>query len=541
MNDLSKISASHLRASPSFMFGNLPLRKLSTIGNQRSRESTQRQYGLVSKATSLGWPSQQIVVLDEDLGVSGSGIVERSGFARLTAKVALGHVGIVLGLEVSRLARNNADWYRLLDLCGITSTLIGHADGIYDAASYNDRLLLGLKGTMSEAELHVLRARLLGGIRNKAARGKLRRNLPVGFEWGERDGEVRFHPDEAVRVAIHAVFARFNELGSARRVWLWFRSEGLLFPMRRHYGDQIQWIDPSYIAIYHVLTNPVYAGAYAYGKSRFEVTLDASGARKKHVRKLPQSQWAVFIPDHHEGYIDRATYEANRNGRGLYCMNIGAAHVDEAAARATLTALEPIGVKAAIAAAERLEADYDGALSQWRLAVERANYEAQRAERRCRAVDAENRLVARGLEVEWEKCLRELDIARAELQRREALRPRTLSCSERECLLALGSDLDKVWQAPTTLARDKKELLRTVLEEVIITVDKQQRRAQIALAWRRSHGGYPRLAASAGRGAHRRGHDRTGSSSGRALPRRNHRGHSQSSGAQDRLWPSLHG
>jgi DNA invertase Pin-like site-specific DNA recombinase/predicted DNA-binding transcriptional regulator AlpA len=539
MNELSKISASHLRRAAIVY-----VRQSTSAQVEYNRESTQRQYGLVSKATSLGWPSQQIVVLDEDLGVSGSGIVERSGFARLTAEVALGHVGIVLGLEVSRLARNNADWYRLLDLCGITSTLIGDADGIYDAASYNDRLLLGLKGTMSEAELHVLRARLLGGIRNKAARGELRRNLPVGFEWGERDGEVRFHPDEAVRVAIHAVFARFNELGSARRVWLWFRSEGLLFPMRRHYGDPIQWIDPSYIAIYHVLTNPVYAGAYAYGKSRFEVTLDASGARKQHVRKLPQSQWAVFIPDHHEGYIDRATYEANReriaanthprphqpgsgamregsallqglavcghcgrklrthytgrtaspgyhcageniaNGRGVYCMNIGATHVDEAAARATLTALEPIGVKAAVAAAERLEADYDGALTQWRLAVERTNYEAQRAERRYRAVDAENRLVARGLEVEWEKCLRERDIAKAELQRREALRPRTLSSNERERLLALGSDLHKVWQAPTTLARDKKELLRTVLEEVIITVDKQQRRAQIALRWR---------------------------------------------------------
>ena len=183
MNELSKISASHLRRAAIVY-----VRQSTSAQVEYNRESTQRQYGLVSKATSLGWPSQQIVVLDEDLGVSGSGIVERSGFARLTAEVALGHVGIVLGLEVSRLARNNADWYRLLDLCGITSTLIGDADGIYDAASYNDRLLLGLKGTMSEAELHVLRARLLGGIRNKAARGELRRNLPVGFEWGERDG-----------------------------------------------------------------------------------------------------------------------------------------------------------------------------------------------------------------------------------------------------------------------------------------------------------------------------------------------------------------
>ena len=178
MNELSKISASHLRRAAIVY-----VRQSTSAQVEYDRKSTQRQYGLVSKATSLGWPSQQIVVLDEDLGVSGSGIVARSGFARLTAEVALGHVGIVLGLEVSRLARNNADWYRLLDLCGITSTLIGDADGIYDAASYNDRLLLGLKGTMSEAELHVLRARLLGGIRNKAARGPWPAGVTSARSW----------------------------------------------------------------------------------------------------------------------------------------------------------------------------------------------------------------------------------------------------------------------------------------------------------------------------------------------------------------------
>ena len=539
MNDLAKIGASHLTRA-AFVY----LRQSTPAQVENNRESTLRQYALVSKATSLGWPTEQVVLLDEDLGVSGSGIVERSGFARLTAEVALGHVGIVLGLEVSRLARNNADWYRLLDLCGITNTLIGDGDGIYDAANYNDRLLLGLKGTMSEAELHILRARLLGGIRNKAARGELRRGLPVGFVWGDEDGEIRFDPNEAVCAAIRAVFARFSEFGSARRVWLWFRSESLSFPLRRHYGHEIQWITPTYIAIYHVLTNPVYAGAYTYGKTRREVTLDASGTRKKRARKLPQSQWAVFIPNHHEGYIDWTTYEANRtriasnthprphqpgsgavregdallqglavcghcgrklrthytgrtsspgyhcageniaNGRGVYCLNIGGTQVDEAVACAMLTALEPLGVKAAIAAAERLEADRHSALAQWRLAVERASYEAQRAERRYRAVDAENRLVARGLEMEWEKCLRELDRAKSELQRREALQPITLSDSERKRLLALGSDLNRVWDTATTSPRDKKELLRTVLEEVIVAVEKPQRRIQLTLRWR---------------------------------------------------------
>src|SRR3954471_13712113 len=206
----------------------------STPGQtERNIESTDRQYALVERAVELGWSRRAVEVIDEDLGVSGAAGAARSGFARLTADVALGRVGIVFGLEVSRLARLNADWYRLLDLAGITDTLIADSDGVYHPAAFNDRLVLGLKGTMSEAELHVLRARLEGGIRNKAARGELRRGLPAGLVWGDEDGEVRFHPDEAVRTAIHQVFTRFAETGSARRVWLWFRSEELQFPLQR--------------------------------------------------------------------------------------------------------------------------------------------------------------------------------------------------------------------------------------------------------------------------------------------------------------------
>ena len=222
MNERAKITASHL-ARQAIVY----LRQSSTAQVEHNRESTDRQYALAAKARELGWPDDRITVIDEDLGLSGSGFVARSGFARLTAEVALSHVGLVLGLEVSRLARNNADWHRLIDLGGLTDPLIGDADGIYHPALFNDRLLLGLKGTMSEAELHVLRARLNGGIRNKAARGELRRGLPVGFVWGDADGEIRFHPDEAVVTAIHNVFARFAETGSARRVWLWFHIERL--------------------------------------------------------------------------------------------------------------------------------------------------------------------------------------------------------------------------------------------------------------------------------------------------------------------------
>src|SRR6266516_1231393 len=308
----------------------------------------------------------------------------------------------------------------LIDLAGLTDTLIGDADGIYHPALFNDRLLLGLKGTMSEAEVHVLRARLNGGIRNKAARGELRRGLPVGFVWGEADGEVRFHRDEAVVTAIRNVFARFAETGSARRVWLWFRSEGLTFPLQMHQGAEIRWVEASYTAIHHVLTNPVYAGAYVYGKTRQETTLDAAGARRKRIRHLPRSEWQVLIQGHHEGFIDWQPYAANKDriarntrprphndpskaggavregsallqslascghcgrrlhthyrgrssapgyhcpgkilveGRGVYCLNIGGIQIDEAVTRAFIAALEPAKLAATLAAAERLEAD----------------------------------------------------------------------------------------------------------------------------------------------------------------------------------------
>jgi DNA invertase Pin-like site-specific DNA recombinase len=538
MSDAVKITSSQL-ARVAIVY----LRQSSTAQVEHNRESTDRQYALVHKAGDLGWPVDRVVVIDEDLGLSGSGAVARAGFARLTAEVALGHVGLVLGLEVSRLARNNADWYRLIDLCGLSNTLIGDADGVYHPALFNDRLLLGLKGTMSEAELYVLRARLNGGIRNKAARGELRRGLPVGFVWGEADGEVDFHPDEAVRTTIASVFARFAETGSARRVWLWFRSEGLRFPLQMHQRCEIRWVEASYTAIHHVLSNPVYAGAYAYGKTRRETTLDASGASKRRVRHLPQSEWQVLIKEHHEGFIDWRTYEANQarlaantrpgphktggavregsallqglvscghcgrrlkthyrgrnttpgyhcagktivEGRGCYCLNVGGVQIDGAVARTFLAALEPVKLAATLAAAERFELDTEAALKQWRLSAERAAYEAGRAERRYRAVDPDNRLVARGLEREWEQRLTDLETAQAELARRQEQRPCVLSREERERLLALGADLAIVWDAPTTTARDRKELLRALIEEVILSVDRDEPAAHLTLRWK---------------------------------------------------------
>lgn len=538
MSERAKVTPGHL-SRHAIVY----LRQSSAAQVERNRESTDRQYALALKARELGWPDERIIVIDEDLGTSGSGLVARSGFARLTAEVALARVGLVLGLEVSRLARNNAEWYRLIDLAGLTDTLIGDADGIYHPAMFNDRLLLGLKGTMSEAELHVLRARLNGGIRNKAARGELRRGLPIGFIWGDGDGEVRIHPDEAVVSAIRDIFARFAEMGSARRVWLWFRSEGLKFPLQMHARAEIRWVEASYTAIHHVLTNPVYAGAYVYGRTRQEIIVDASGARRKRLRGLPRSQWHVLIREHHAGFIDWQTYEANQQrlakntrpqphggagavreggallqglascghcgrrlhihyrgrnsspgyhcagkvlveSRSVYCLNIGGVRIDEAVTQAFITALEPAKLAAALAAAERLEADREAVLKQWRLAVERACYEAQRAERRYRAVDAENRLVARGLEREWEQCLKALEVAKTDLARREGERPYVLTQRERERLLALGPDLIAVWNANTTTPRDKKELLRALIEEVIVRVDRDAFAAHLTLRWK---------------------------------------------------------
>ncbi|MBU1984570.1 recombinase family protein, partial [bacterium] len=227
MSSSEKIKQTHLDRS-AYVY----VRQSTATQVQHNRESTRRQYNLADRASALGWPKERVKTIDEDLARSGSGDAERAGFTQMTADVAFGQVGLILSIEVSRVARNNADWYRLLDLCGVTDTLIGDEDGLYHPGLFNDRLLLGLKGTMAEAELHVIRARLDGGIRSKAARGELRRGLPVGLVWGDADGEVLFHPDQAVTGAIRTVFERFAELGSARQVWLWFRSEGLSFPLQ---------------------------------------------------------------------------------------------------------------------------------------------------------------------------------------------------------------------------------------------------------------------------------------------------------------------
>jgi DNA invertase Pin-like site-specific DNA recombinase len=548
MSDSGKITSSHLsRAAVIYV-------RQSTLAQvERNTESTARQYDLVHRAGQLGWPREAIRVIDGDLGISGSVTGQRAGFEAMVAEIALGQVGIILALEASRLARDNAAWYRLLDLAGVCDTLVADADGVYHPALFTDRLVLGLMGIMAESELHVLRARLEGGIKNKAARGELRRGLPVGLIWGEGDGEICFHPDEAVTGVIAAVFGQFAVCGSVRATWLWLRAQQLRWPLQQAvylHGTpgEITWVEPTYHAVHTTLTHPAYAGAYVYGRTRDERYLGPDGALRTRRRTLPRDQWEVLIPDHHPGFTDWDTYLANQariganirpqasqpgtgavregsallqglatcgtcgrklaifyrgpaktvpnyycqgsaelvDGRGSRHMNVGGQAIDAAVAGAFLAALAPAALQACLAAAAELEAGHDAALDQHRRQVEQARYHATRAERRYRAVDPDNRLVARGLETEWNTALQQLADADAELARRQAARPKTLTPAERAAILALGDDLGQVWDAPTTTDKDRKQLLRTLIDEVNITVrrDGTSPHAALIVRWK---------------------------------------------------------
>ena len=298
-------AATHLRRK-AYIY----VRQSTLVQTVRNTESLLRQYDLAGRARELGWAEHQIVVVDDDLGRSGASAQGRKGFSDLVADVGLGKAGIVLSLESSRLARNNSDWYQLLDLCALTDTLIADADGVYHPASYNDRLVLGLKGTLSECELHLLRSRMTEGLRAKAARGELRLTLPAGLDYGG-DDHVIITPDEAVREAVMCVFRRFDQLGSARQVVVSLRADGLRLPRRDIRTGKITWAQAGYPAVHDILIHPGYAGVFAYGRSKTEKHLGADGNVITRRHRLPRGQWAVMIPGHHPGYISLETYDAN--------------------------------------------------------------------------------------------------------------------------------------------------------------------------------------------------------------------------------------
>lgn len=537
MNSAAKIGARHL-ARNAYVY----VRQSTPTQVKEHTASLERQYALSERAQALGWPAQQIVVIDADLGRSGAQASGREGFQQLVADVGLGHAGVVLGIEVSRLARNNADWYQLLDLCALTDTLIADADGVYHPGEFNDRLVLGLKGTMSEAELHLIRGRLLAGLRHKAAKGELRQGLPVGFDYDEQ-GQVVITPDEAAAEAIATVFARFEELGSARQVMLSLREDGLLIPRRRPGSSRLTWSAATYPAIHDFLTNPAYAGAYVFGRTRTEKRLASDGRVVARTVQLPREEWEVLIVGHHPGFVSWERYEqiqerlrrnwrpprghgggAAREGaallqglvrcgrcgrmmqvgysgpkgnsprylcaraRTLYgaeatCQSLGGRSLERRVLEEVFAVLEPAVLEAtakALAEADRLHRQR---LQAFALGVERARYEAARAQRQFDAVEPENRLVARTLERAWDERLAALRRAEADLAAQRLRRPLALSDEEAAWIERAGADLRAIFEAPTTTIRERKQLLRALIAELVVTIDKEQGNATVAIVW----------------------------------------------------------
>jgi DNA invertase Pin-like site-specific DNA recombinase len=534
MNAAAKVTPAHLaRACVVYV-------RQSTLAQTRENtESLERQYELTGRAGALGWPRERVRVVDADLGVSGGQTGEREGFKQLVADVALGEVGLVLGIEVSRLARDNAAWYQLLDLCALTGTLIADADGVYDPADYSDRLVLGLKGTISEAELHLIKGRLIAGLRHKAAKGELRIKLPAGYDY-DPDGQVVMTADESVRAAVAEVFRRFTQHGSIRQVTLSLVDEGLALPRKR--GPGIEWGPATYTAVHDMLVNPTYAGAFAYGRRQTQRVTDPDGRVRAVPRAVPREQWRTLIIDHHPGYWTWADYEAicaqiaanrtvkgqgggaaregqallqglvrcGRCGRNMHsaysgrlgrsrryycaarigqvnrtpeCQGLGARAVDEAVVAEVFTVLEPAALAATAKALAEAEANEAARLAAFETAVERTRYAAERARRQFDACEPDNRLVARSLESAWEHRLVEAQRAEAELDTQRRRRPTPLSADELAWLQHAGADLRAVFEAATTSQRARKQLLRTLVDQVEITVDDAAARTRVRIRW----------------------------------------------------------
>jgi DNA invertase Pin-like site-specific DNA recombinase len=517
----------------------------STMGQVRHhQESTERQYALKDKALALGWSAGQIRVLDRDLGMSGAQASGREDFKTLVAEVSMGQAGAVFSLEASRLARSNLDWHRLLELCALTSTLVIDEDGCYDPADFNDGLLLGLKGTMAQAELHFLRARLQGGKLNKAKRGELRFPLPVGLCYDDEQGIV-LDPDAQVRGAVCLVFRLFRETGSAYGVVQRFAAQGLRFPKRAYGGAwdaRLVWGHLTHARVLGVLKNPSYAGVYVFGRYQSRRTLSSQGEVHSHVQRVPQEEWRVHLKDHHAGYIPWEEYlenqrrlEKNRtNGQsvpsgpareglallqglllcgrcgrrltvrytgngGLYpvyectwqrrdglatknCLTLRCDLLDTAIAEEVLAALEPAQIELALEALRQLEERDQVIDRQWQMRLERAEYEAQLAERRYEEVDPANRLVAATLERRWNEALQRREALKqqhAEAQRREA---RVATPEQKTQVLALAEDFPRLWHAPTTPPKDRKRMLRLLIKD--ITVEKHpDRQVMLHIRW----------------------------------------------------------
>lgn len=529
----SKVGAGHLRRQAYLYVRQSTLRQVV-----ENTESTARQYELRRRAVALGWAEEQIVVIDSDQGQSGASAADRAGFQRLVSEVGLGRAGIVMGLEVSRLARNSSDWHRLLEICALRATLILDEDGLYDPADFNDRLLLGLKGTMSEAELHMIRARLQGGMRNKAQRGELRFRLPVGFVYDEQ-GQVVLDPDEQVRESVSLLFSTFRRVGSAFKTVRAFGDQGLVFPTRLHCGPrkgELVWGPLTNTRVSGVLHNPRYAGAYAYGRRGKDWGESDGRAR---MRSRPREAWHTLIVDAHPGYITWKEYEENLNrlhqnardtpenrryppregpallqgvvmcgvcGRRMTvryqggkerpqpwyicqgarntrssptCQSLPGRGIDRAIGELLLEAMTPVALDVALAVQAELEARVGEADDLRLKQVERARYEAELARRRFFEVDPEHRLVADSLEADWNEKLRELGQVREDYERRREEDRLVLDEENRERIRSLATDFPRLWRDPGTPDRERKRMVRLLIEDVTLLRAEEEMVAQV--------------------------------------------------------------
>lgn len=516
----------------------------SSVGQVRHhQESTELQYRLVDRAIGLGWPRERVQVIDDDLGKSGAASTERHGFQKLMAEIGLGTAGLVVSLDASRLARNNRDWHQLLELCSIFGVVIADGERLYDPAAYHDRLLLGLSGIMSEAELHQIRMRLHQGERQKAGRGELRLPLPAGLAH-DPSGGIVLNPDEEVQARIGIVFARFRELQSARAVMRHLRANALPLPVRPLIGPaphELAWREATSARVRQILQNPAYAGAYVYGRRRRDPRRRRPGSACPATVKVAVPDWEVCLREAHPGYITWEEFMANqkrladnandagtgpgaprqgaallqgvavcgRCGRrmslrytgpkgdypvyccradrdqhaGALCQEVRALPVDVLVEEILFAALAPDRVALALAALEQLEADERQLERQWALRRERARYEVERARRQYDAVEPENRLVARSLERLWEEKLRAVETVEQEHERWRDRQPLVLSEADRTALQASGAMLAQVWRAPTTTAADRKRLLRLLVAEVVLDQKRDHGRVWIRILW----------------------------------------------------------
>jgi DNA invertase Pin-like site-specific DNA recombinase len=506
------------------------------------RESADLQYQLRRRAVTLGWPDTRVLVIDDDQGVSGQVIDNRPGFQRLLAEVSLGRVGIVFGREVSRLSRSNKDWHQLLELCALFQVLIGDADGLYDPTDYNDRLLLGLRGMMSEAELHVLRIRLHHGKLNKARRGELFTCVPIGYV--RTAGGIALDPDEQVRAVIALVFAKFEELGSIPKVNAYCAAHGIRLGVRVYKGadkGQLRWRPVRRRALYEILRHPFYAGAYVYGRCPVDPVAKAAGRTQSGRRSAPPEEWVCLLKDRVPAYISWEQYEQNRerlrendrgrgasrsasgraptllNGRlrcgrcglpmgarnarpgatpryacdqlhlencGPLCQSVSAAVVDRLIEDLLVQAVQPASVELSLRAAQQSERDRERLHSHWKQQRERAEYEATLAQRRYEAVDPDNRLVARELERQWEQRLTELRHIEDDYARFCQEQPRHLTAGDRERIVALAEDLPALWRAETTTGADRRAVVRQLIERVVVTRRGHGEEIDVVVRWR---------------------------------------------------------